>query len=63
MIIGTATAVNPASRMGLRKDIRLEASRAAVRRMSRAARRLAEEKYTWDHQAAIVESVLESVVK
>ena len=36
----------------------LEADRAAVRRMSKAARALAEQRYTWDHQAAAVEDVL-----
>jgi len=43
--------------------IEMEHDRAAVRRMSMAARRLAEQKYTWDRQAAAVEAVLERVVK
>ena len=43
--------------------IELEGNRAAVRAMARAARALAEERYTWDEQAAAVEGVLQSVVK
>ena len=40
----------------------LEADRAAVRRMAAAARTLAEECYTWDHQAETVDGVLSSVL-
>jgi len=41
----------------------LEADRPAVRHMSKAARALADEQYTWDHQAAAVEAVLQSAVQ
>ncbi len=40
----------------------LEADRAAVRSMSKAARALAEQRYTWDHQAAAVDVVLNRAV-
>ena len=41
----------------------LEQDRDAVRRMSMAARQLAESRYTWDHQAADVEAVLEEAIE
>ncbi len=41
----------------------LEADRAAVRHMSKAARALAEQRYTWDHQAVAVEDVLRAAVE
>lgn len=41
----------------------LESNRARVRAMAHEARSLAERKYTWDHQAAAVEAVLQSVVQ
>jgi glycosyltransferase involved in cell wall biosynthesis len=37
----------------------LEKDRQAVRKMSAAARQLAESRYTWDHQAADVDAVLQ----
>lgn len=40
----------------------LDADRAAVRRAGASARALAEQRYTWDHQAAIVAGVLEGVL-
>jgi glycosyltransferase involved in cell wall biosynthesis len=40
----------------------LEADRAAVRRMSKEARSLAEQRYTWDHQAEAVDDVLNRVL-
>jgi len=41
----------------------LAADRDAVHRMGRAARALAEKRYTWDHQAAAVEEVLTAVAR
>jgi len=41
----------------------LEQDRDAVRRMGVAARQLAESRYTWDHQAAGVEAVLEDAIE
>jgi len=41
----------------------LAADRAALRAMGRAARTLAQERYTWDHQAAAVEAVLQGVLQ
>jgi glycosyltransferase involved in cell wall biosynthesis len=43
--------------------VELESDRAAVRRMGRDARALAERFYTWDQQAAAVEAVLEGAVQ
>ncbi len=41
----------------------LEQDRDAVRRMGVAARLLAESRYTWDHQAADVEAVLQEAIE
>ncbi len=41
--------------------IEMAQDRDAVRHMGAAARQLVEERYTWDHQAAVVEKVLEGV--
>jgi glycosyltransferase involved in cell wall biosynthesis len=41
----------------------LDGDRDAVRTMGRAARSLAKQRYTWDHQAAAVEELLASVVR
>jgi glycosyltransferase involved in cell wall biosynthesis len=43
--------------------VRLERDRRTVQKMSAAARQLAESRYTWDHQAADVETVLEAAVE
>lgn len=41
----------------------LARDRAAVRAMGKAARALARERYTWDHQAEAVEAVLQSALR
>jgi glycosyltransferase involved in cell wall biosynthesis len=40
----------------------MASDRSGLAQMRRSARELAESRYTWGHQAAVVESVLQSVV-
>lgn len=59
-----ATFYQPGNPLALAEALmELESDRAAVRAMAHEARSLAERKYTWDQQAAAVETVLQGVVQ
>lgn len=61
---GVASFYAPGDRLALTEAlVEMEGDRAAVRRMARAARALAERRYTWDRQAAVVDAVLERAVQ
>jgi len=59
-----ATFYQPGSSASLAEAlIELDKDRAALRAHGRAARLLAEQKYTWDHQGAAVEAVLQRAIQ